>query len=350
MGNSCNGKPQSKPEVNDSTAQTDRSQAAVVDKSANGLSHVGEAVYQVLRTKHPTHHKTMWNVTKSKMVGSLQHTPKSAVFSSASANKVIDNETHDNWFADHMREIMSRTTKWCDVMSLAAPDGYFREQFKIALKAIAENASGKDEPIVVRLMFGNILAVPINCERVMTKLTEDLPVDANIRLWVGAWRYGASWNHTKLIAVDGRYLHTGGHNLWSDIYLKKNPVHDISLELEGHAAHDAHVYANEQWRFIEKKQGTIIGQILENVPDFLPLVAKSRVIISEYPKRKATEFAPYYDTSIIDPYDPPSDAVAVISIGRQGALIKNDRPADDAFIAMMDSSKNIIRMSLQVSV
>jgi len=218
---------------------------------------------------------------------------------------------------------------------------------KIALKNIAKNAKGQDEPVVVRLMFGNILGLPINCERTMKKLTEDLPADTNIQLWVGAWRYGASWNHAKLIAVDGKYLHTGGHNLWSDIYLKKDPVHDISLEMEGGAAHDAHLFANDQWRWIEKKQDTFIGQVLENVPDFLPLVSKSRVIISEWPKGKAKEFAPYYNQSLVANYDPPSGAVPVISIGRQGALVHNDRPADDAIIAMINAAENIVRMALQ---
>lgn len=139
------------------------------------------------------------------MIGGLQYTPDPKVFqNNLYATKGIDNETHSNWFAEKMCEIMSKTTKWCDVMSLAAPDGYFREQFKIALKNIAKNAEGKDEPIIVRLMFGNIIGLPINCERLMRKLTEELPEDSNVKVWVGAWRYGATWNHTKLIAVDGK--------------------------------------------------------------------------------------------------------------------------------------------------
>lgn len=319
----------------------------VVDKSANGLTHVGEAVYQALRTKHAKHHHTMWNVTKTAMVGSLQQTPTVDVFTSPAASDAIQNETHSNWFAENMSSLIGKTTKWCDVMSLAAPDGFFREQFKIALATVAKNAVGKEDPVVIRLMFGNIIGLPINCERVMNKLTADLPDDANVQLWVGAWRYAASWNHTKLIAVDGKYLHTGGHNLWSDIYLKKDPVHDLSIQMEGDAALDAHVYANEQWQFIEKKQGTLFGQMMENVPDFLPLVAKSRVIISEYPKGKAKEFAPYFDRSMVEEYETPSGAVPVITVGRQGAIVKDDRPADDAFVAMIDSGKHIIHMSLQ---
>jgi phosphatidylserine/phosphatidylglycerophosphate/cardiolipin synthase-like enzyme len=336
------------------TTNTLKANAAedVVDNSATNLSYLGEAAYEILRTKHKSYHKSEWNVTQSQVVGPLQHTPGPSAFTSKSDPK----DGHSDWFAEKMCELMSSTTKWCDVMSLGSPDGLFLEQFQKALKNLAESnkaasASGAD-PIVIRFMFGNIIGVPINCERVLKKLTKGLPEDANLRIWVGAWRYAATWNHAKLIAVDGKHLQTGGHNVWSDIYLKDKPVHDVSIQLVGNVAIDGHNFADVQWKFIEKKQGTIIGQVLENVPDFLPLVAKSRVIVSEYPKGKATEFPPYYDNSTM-PASSETDGsqdsklVPVISVGRQGALVKDDRPADDAFIAMIDASKKIIRMSLQ---
>ena len=64
-----------------------------------------------------------------------------------------------NWFAEKMCEIMSKTTVWCDVMSLAAPDGYFLEQFQKALKTIADNNKDNSKPVIVRLMFGNIIGM-----------------------------------------------------------------------------------------------------------------------------------------------------------------------------------------------
>jgi len=103
-----------------------------------------------------------------------------------------------------------------------------------------------------------------------------------IQLWVGAWRHGQSWNHSKLIAVDGKYLRTDGHNLWSDVYLQQEPVHDLSIELEGLVAQDAHKFANAYWRFIEKKLDSKIGQIRDDIPDFLPVGGKNRVIISDF--------------------------------------------------------------------
>ena len=71
-------------------------------------------------------------------------------------------------------------------------------------------------------MFGNVVGQPVNCTKVIAELTEGLPenADEKIKLWVGSWRKGVSWNHAKIIAVDGKYLWTGGHNFWDRHYLK----------------------------------------------------------------------------------------------------------------------------------
>ncbi len=126
----------------------------IEDESAEDLSYIAKAAYDVLRTKHTSYHKSQWNVTKSVMVGSLHHTPD---IKFVKTGEEPPKEGHSNWFAEKMCEIMSKTTKWCDVMSLAAPDGYFLEQFKKALKNIVEMNRGNPDVVIVRLMFGNIL-------------------------------------------------------------------------------------------------------------------------------------------------------------------------------------------------
>jgi len=315
--------------------------------AARSLSHVGKAVYGVLHTKHLSHQQNLWNVTKSEMVGSLLQTPMGKSFWESPEDPP---EGHSHWFADKMCEILSKTTRWCDMTTLWAPDDYFLKQFKKGLKNICETSQDTrytDKPIIIRFMHGNIIGKPLNANKFIKELTKDLPKGANIQIWVGAWRAGLSWNHSKFIAVDGRYILQGGHNQATGRYLLENPVHDLSLEMEGHVAHDAHLFANGQWEFIEKKQDTWAGQILEKIPDWQILVSKKRIIVSEYPEGVANEFAPYYNCSLVPIYTSPSDSVPVISVGRHGALIKHARPADDAITAMIDSSNNIIRMSQQ---
>lgn len=189
--------------------------------------------------------------------------------------------------------------------------------------------------------------MPINGNGLIKQMTKHLPEDSNLQVWVGAWRKGVSWNHAKLIAVDGRYLHTGGHNLWDRHYLGKDPVHDLSLEMEGRIAHDGHLYANTQWTHIKHKQNNLLGYLADKIPDTLPLIWHNRVIISEYPVGKATWWAPQYHPDMVPRYDSPEGASPVLSIGRLGTLTYKHRPADDAVIAMIDSAKTIIQLALQ---
>jgi hypothetical protein len=176
----------------------------VEDASAVNLSYVGQAAYEILRKRHNLQHNKLWNVTSGTVVGQLHQTPLS------SWQSVNDPDPgHSDWFPIKMAEIMARTERWCDVMSLGPPDGLFMEKFQEALTTIGERAAGSDKEVTIRIMFGNIIGMPVNCDAVIKKLTDHLPENSNIRLWVGAWRRGVSWNHAKLIAVDGLYLHTG---------------------------------------------------------------------------------------------------------------------------------------------
>ena len=243
-----------------------------------------------------------------------------------------------------------------DIMSLGPPDGKFLTAFQESLQTLAERSKTSTKPIVVRMLFGNIAGMPVNCGRVKKALTKNLPKDANLHIWIGAWRKGFSWNHAKIIAVDGVYLHTGGHNLWDAHYLAENPVHDLSIELEGKVARDGHRFANQQWEFIEKNQRTCIGFIVDHMPDQLELALKTRVTVSAWPKHDGIpvpEFPPQFDKSYVadtlhqSRLADKSTDVPLISIGRQGSLVFRSRPSDDAILAMINSSQTIIRLVLQ---
>jgi hypothetical protein len=177
----------------------------VIDDDALKLSHVGQAAYETLRTRHHQHHHTLWNVTSGAVVGDLRQTPLHT-FEGEGRDPPAG---HSDWFPHTMAEIMARTEHWCDVMSLGPPDGLFMEKFQEALQTLCQRADETGKTITIRIMFGHIIGTPVNITAVITKLTENLPPSPNIRLWVGAWRKGVSWNHAKIIAVDGLYLHTG---------------------------------------------------------------------------------------------------------------------------------------------
>ena len=53
--------------------------------------------------------------------------------------------------------------------------------------------------------LSNIVGMPVNCDKIRDQLTAKLSDDANIHLWVGAWRRGVSWNHAKIIVSSPKW-------------------------------------------------------------------------------------------------------------------------------------------------
>jgi hypothetical protein len=205
----------------------------VIDPEAIHLSYIGKAAYEVLRKEHNEQFNVLWNATEGRVVGKLHQSPNHVPFN-AEVDCIDPEEHHSDWLPHKMAEILGRTQQWADVMSLAPPDGLFMECFQQAIKKIAARATKNNKVVVVRMVFGNIIGMPINCNRLIEKLTALVPSECapHLNMWVGAWRKGVSWNHAKIIAVDGMYLHTGGHNMWDYHYLKDSPVHDLSFELK----------------------------------------------------------------------------------------------------------------------
>lgn len=130
--------------------------------------------------------------------------------------------------------------------------------------------------------------------------------------------------------------------------------------MEGNVARDGHRYANAQWAYIVKKQSTAWGRFVDrNISDSLDVPRTARVTVSEFPEGSAAEFPPLYNpknTMIQESrmVRGPSARrandkafVPVITMGRYGTILKKARPSDDAFVAMFDSAKTVIRCALQ---
>jgi len=120
----------------------------------------------------------------------------------------------------------------------------------------------------------------------------------------------------------------------------------LSMEAVGRVAFDGHRYANAQWAFIEKEQSTLIGQVISKLPDNLPMVMQTRVTISEWPE-SADEFPPQFNKEDMPKHPKPEGHIPIISMGRYGCMLPKARPSDEAFVAMFDSAKTVIRMALQ---
>ncbi|OIK25067.1 phospholipase D-like domain-containing protein [Streptomyces malaysiense] len=150
-----------------------------------------------------------------------------------------------------MTENISRATRTVDISSLAPfPDGAFQDAIVAGLKSSV--ASG--HRLKVRVLVG---AAPVYHMTVLpSKYRDDLrdklgPAADAITLNVASMttsKTALSWNHSKLLVVDGESVVTGGVNDWKGDYLDTDhPVSDVDLALTGPAAGTAGRYLDQLW-------------------------------------------------------------------------------------------------------
>eukprot|EP00746_Dinoflagellata_sp_MGD_P013350 gnl/MRDRNA2_/MRDRNA2_128822_c0_seq1.p1 gnl/MRDRNA2_/MRDRNA2_128822_c0~~gnl/MRDRNA2_/MRDRNA2_128822_c0_seq1.p1 ORF type:complete len:586 (-),score=117.70 gnl/MRDRNA2_/MRDRNA2_128822_c0_seq1:144-1901(-) len=315
-------------------------------KGLASFSYVGQGVMKELQACAPHRNKENWNVNFGKVIGEVAQSPPRKYWGSA---EISPEDTHsDECLPKRMADVIAKAEHWVDITSLSPPDGKFITFFNDALTQLAQKAQDKTEPIIVRMLFGNIVGMPVDCDSVVEAVTEGIPEDANLWVWVGAWRRGVSWNHSKIIAVDSKHLFWGGHNLWDDHYLKKDPVHDMSAQAEGQVACDGHQFANTMWKFIHDKD----NWIFEHMPDWMPGVLPVRVCMAHWPAPdEQPEFPPQYerkyDQTVSDGLKEPGN-IPMVTMGRYGAIHHMEtNPSDRGIVAALSCAKEVIRLSLQ---
>ncbi len=221
-----------------------------------------------------------------------------------------------------------------DLTSLQPPDGRFEAALRNAITWLG--ASGRT--VNVRFLFG---AFPVQGEvdarAVLGRLTRDLPANARVTVSVGNYRSSnlpPSWNHSKIVAIDGKTALVGGHNLWTKHYLDGEPVHDLSMTVGGSIARHAHRFADLQWRWtcanrswITRWTGSVHaftwsrGATTDRCPGDMALPATTSV----------------------------GGDVPVFGVGRLAWVDAQDdaNPADLALVAMMEAAERSIRISQQ---
>jgi hypothetical protein len=239
---------------------------------------------------------------------------------------------HSDAVVDQMYSLITSATKIVDVTSLTPPDGRFEAAVRNAITYLSQ----KPNPPQVRLLFGTFpVQGVVNTTTLIKNLTRDVPRTSNIDIAVGAYRSSdlpASWNHSKMIAVDGNDAIVGGHNMWTKHYLSIDPVHDLSMRVRGSAAGDAHRFANVLWKYT-----------CENMTWVTWLTWS--VWVNKFDHGNVITACPRaYDLPVAEG---PSTGT-VISVGRLGAgIVKDGNQSDVAVRALMRSARKTLRMSLQ---
>lgn len=314
----------------------------------DGLSYVGGAALDVLNWKHSNHKGVCWNLSHGRIVGEVAQTPPKEYWRDA---KITEENavTHSDEFPARMAAVIAKAEKFVDFASLGVPDGKFLSCIVKALQKLDKS----HKRVKIRFLTGNIIGMPTDNEAILKELTQNesgaIRPATTLQLWVGSWRKGLSWNHSKIVAVDGKYLFQGGHNVWDAHYLQHNPVRDVSMEAEGHITHDAHVFCNRMWEYIYRKEN--LRKLRQN--DVIPKVRTVNTSIFSWPPILAPRRPPMYKANS-QPWDIPyallKGDIPMLSIGRYGSLHKNvhcANPSDSAIAAMLCSAKQSIKMSLQ---
>ncbi len=216
---------------------------------------------------------------------------------------------HDDRILDDIYSVMTSAESNLDVTSLSAPTGRFLATLRNALTTL----DAKGRTVNARFLFGSYLNHEPELPRILGELTRDMRQGSHVRVSIAAHDEGPlSWNHSKMIAVDGREAIIGGMNLWSNHYLDDEPVHDVNLHVRGPVVGSAEAFANELWN-----TSCTFGSVLGAQPGCPPFFSQPLV-------------------------SPPGN-VRMIGVGRTG----QDNPAEEALITMMDSARSSIRMSQQ---
>lgn len=244
---------------------------------------------------------------------------------------------HSDKLYDKMYQVMIRAESVLDLASLTAPNGRFLAAYRNALKYLFEQG----KPITVRFLLGSIGGWR-SAKDAFNELMKEVTPPQGFKIIIGMFRHFTWWNHAKIIAVDGKFLFQGGHNLWDDDYLTSAPVHDMSMYVEGDVARYAHSFLDHIWRqvrYIRPWRRPVSYTSIASFP--------SDYNLEKHLKQLPLPASPGSAAVELEAGGPGRDPVAVISLGRLGGLEKQPQAADSALIKLFEASTKSIKMSLQ---
>mmetsp|Transcript_41709 Transcript_41709/g.126542 ORF Transcript_41709/g.126542 Transcript_41709/m.126542 type:complete len:1858 (-) Transcript_41709:76-5649(-) len=163
---------------------------------------------------------------------------------------------HSYEFYERLYQHIIQAEEFVDITSLDSYDmigtvesdgAQFTAMIRNALSYLA--STGRE--IHVKFHFGSALFVERAAD-ILEIITRDFKDDTDTKMtvWVNTYLMytPSSWNHGKIVAVDGKKLITGGSNYYTTDYLQEDPVHDVSMQVTGGPALTAHRYAEKLWR------------------------------------------------------------------------------------------------------
>ncbi|GAA0355778.1 phospholipase D-like domain-containing protein [Streptomyces blastmyceticus] len=179
-----------------------------------------------------------------------------------------------------MTENISKAKRTVDISTLAPfPNGAFQDAIVAGLKSAAESGN----KLKVRILVGAAPVYHLNV--VPSKYRDELnsklgKAAGDITLNVASMttsKTAFSWNHSKLLVVDGQSAITGGINGWKDDYVDTaHPVSDVDLALTGPAAGSAGRYLDQLWSWTCQNKSNVasVWFASSNGADCMPTLQK----------------------------------------------------------------------------
>jgi phosphatidylserine/phosphatidylglycerophosphate/cardiolipin synthase-like enzyme len=225
-----------------------------------------------------------------------------------------------DWFEESFYDIITSAQEYVDITSLWLPTDRFMPAIRNALARLA----ARGNPITVRILAGDVSDVlqmsTMHTSAALAAVTQGLPDNSPLKIYVAEESASLlSWNHSKIVAADGKIAMAGGHNMHTADYQEKDPVSDLSMKLTGPAAAAAHRYANQVWD-VACARGNLHGFGMVTYPDKMRCPA-------------------HYEPAAT----PGHGNATVIAAGRLGAV--PDNASDAAILAMVDAAKTSVVMS-----
>ena len=161
---------------------------------------------------------------------------------------------HSEWLAQLVHDLIASARQRVDISLLQpAPDGQFLAAIGQALQELAQ----RHRPIQVRLIIGQYPPDNVDVPGFYKALTDGFDL-GRLTVSVAAFRScvavddcdSYSWNHSKIIAIDGNEAMVGGHNLWAEDYLVSEPVSDLSMHVKGPAVASAVRFIDRLWEYV----------------------------------------------------------------------------------------------------
>lgn len=189
--------------------------------------------------------------------------------------------TRQSQFERALWEIVQKAKHRCDLASLNSPDPDWIRVVVGAMDTSLSTKLGRTKSTQFRFLFGQTPTVPFGEPANYTELKAALVRLVRARsgswecmpeIWLGRFYrleegilsiiqakvFGSSvigsdgtkmtWNHAKIIAVDGYEALAGGHNLNMDLFRSYPPVHDMSAVMHGDGSNGSQLYLNEMWK------------------------------------------------------------------------------------------------------